>query len=285
MESLTLSAPAKINFSLDITGRRADGYHTLRSVFQTISLCDTLILEKTPQDREMTLLCDDPDVPCDERNLVWKAAAALLGDSPRGLQITLRKRIPSRAGLGGGSSDCAAALRGIRALLGLSVSDTRLSEIAASLGADVPFFLLGSTALAEGVGEKLTPLSGAKERCFVLAKGSEGISTPLAYKALDALKQSPPPHTDAVLGHLGDESDAAFFSVCGNDFDAVANLPEIVLIRAIMRDYGLYPVLSGSGAAVFGGGGSREVLRACATRLRQEGIPFATVCSTASSDQ
>ncbi|MBQ8921158.1 MAG: 4-(cytidine 5'-diphospho)-2-C-methyl-D-erythritol kinase, partial [Oscillospiraceae bacterium] len=116
-DQIIMHAPAKINLSLDITGKRADGYHTLRSVFQTVSIYDTLTIRRTSPEQPLSLTCDTPGVPCDARNLVWKAAQRLLGEHPCGIAMHLEKRIPSQAGLGGGSSDCAAALRGIRELL------------------------------------------------------------------------------------------------------------------------------------------------------------------------
>ena len=276
-EQLILHTPAKINLSLDITGRRPDGYHTLRSVFQTIGIYDTLTLTKTTPKMPMTLTCNDPSVPCDARNLVWKAAACLLGDAPCGLSVHLEKRIPSQAGLGGGSSDCAAALHGIRELFALPVSDGELHSAAAKLGADVPFFLLGGTVLCEGIGEILTPLAPLPPHWLVIAKGSEGVSTPEGYRRLDRLAVQPAPATDAVLQAL--EADAeTLFAACGNAFDAVTDLPEVQRIREIMREHGVHPVLSGSGAAVFGGCRSEEHAAALADALRKADFPFVQSC-------
>jgi len=151
--TLVLQVPAKINLSLDITGRRADGYHTLSSVFQTVSVYDTLTLTKTGAETPFSLTCNVDGIPCDERNLVAKAAVALLGESPCGVSIHLEKQIPSQAGMGGGSADCAAALLGIRKLLALPVTDEMLHAMAVKLGADVPFFLVGGTVLAQGIGD------------------------------------------------------------------------------------------------------------------------------------
>lgn len=278
-DTLTLKAPAKINLSLDITGKLPNGYHTMRSVFQTVGICDTLTFEKTAPDEPMTLLCTEADVPCDARNLVWKAAVKLLGENPRGLRIRLEKQIPSQAGMGGGSSDCAAALRGIRALFELPVSDAELHKIAASLGADCAFFLYGGTCYAEGIGEQLTPLPPIPRYPLLIAKGAAGISTPEAYRRLDALPQTPPMNTDDVLQNLRKGAES-LFAVCGNHFDAVTDLPEVAQIRSIMRAHGMHPVLSGSGAAVFAGCAARARAEQCAASLRAAGLPFVAVTET-----
>lgn len=276
---LMIQTPAKVNLSLDITGRRADGYHTLRSVFQTISLYDTLIITRTDKNTPFSLTCDTEGIPCGASNLVTKAAIALLGTHPCGVKIHLQKKIPSQAGMGGGSSDCAAALLGIRRILGLAVSHAALHDIAASLGADVPFFLLGGTVLAEGIGDQLTPLATTPERILVVAKGTEGISTPDAYRQIDALQQPLPTYTDAVMHHLYDNA-AALFETCGNAFDAVAKNEEIYTIRQIMRKYGANPVLSGSGAAVFCGMTDMASAQSCVAALQNAGLPLACIAHT-----
>ena len=276
-QSITMEIPAKINLSLDITGKRADGYHTLRSVFQTVGIFDRMTITRT--DTPFTLRCSDAAIPCDERNLVWKAAEKLLGDRLTGLTVELEKHIPSQAGMGGGSADCAAALLGIAELLALPVSDAELHGIAAGLGADVPFFLEGGTVLCEGIGDVLTVLPDMPERVLVIAKGSEGISTPAAYRMIDGLAAPPAPCTDGVLAHLQDDADT-FFAACGNIFDAVTDLPEIETIRRVMRTHEIRPVLSGSGAAVFGGCRDTAQAERCAAALREAELPFVTVSQT-----
>ncbi len=280
MNALKLRIPAKINLSLDITGKRSDGYHTLRSVFQTVGIFDTLTLTKTDENTPLSLTCDTEGIPCDARNLVWKAAQKLLGDDPCGIAMHLEKHIPSQAGMGGGSADCAAALFGIRKLCGLNVTDAEMLQIAASLGADVPFFLRGGTVLCEGIGEIMTPLAPMPARLLVMAKGEEGVSTPAGYRALDALDTPPAPHTDAVLAHLQDADADTFFAACGNDFDAVTGLAEVQTIRRIMRENGVIPILSGSGAAVFGGCSTPEQAEHLAEELHAAGLSFTEICRT-----
>ena len=280
-DTLILKVPAKVNLSLDITGKRADGYHTLRSIFQTVSVYDMLTIRKVGADTPFSLSCNVEGIPCDARNLVTKAAMALLGDAPCGIAMHLEKQIPSQAGMGGGSADCAAALLGLRALLSLPVSDAQLHTIAAKLGADVPFFLMGGTVLAEGIGERLTPLAAPPARILVLAKGNEGVSTPQAYGRIDHLAAPPKPSTDAVLQQLYQEP-TDLFPVCANAFDAVTDLEEIRQIRTIMLQHHANPVLSGSGAAVFCGFASQTEAHACAEALRNAKLPFVTVCQTVS---
>lgn len=278
-ESLIIRTPAKINLSLDITGRLPNGYHTMRSVFQTVGIYDTLTLTRTAPGEPLTLTCNVPDIPCDAHNLVWKAAEKLLGEHPCGLQIHLEKQIPSQAGMGGGSSDCAAALKGIRSLFDLPVTDDALHEIAASLGADCAFFLYGGTCYAEGIGDLLKPLSPLPRYPLVIAKGSSGISTPEAYRRLDAYRAPLPQDTDHVIGALDKGADT-LFSVCGNHFDAITDLTEVLRIRQVMKQYGLNPVLSGSGAAVFAGCSDRKRCEECAEALTDEGLDFVTVTET-----
>lgn len=277
--NIILKIPAKINLSLDITGRRPDGYHTLRSVFQTVGVFDTLTVTETAPGEPMTLTCTDSAVPCDARNLVWKAAVRLLGDAPCGFSMQLEKHIPSQAGMGGGSADCAAALIALREMFSPETDDAALLQTAAGLGADVPFFLHGGTVLAEGIGEVLTPLEPLKPCQLVIAKGSSGISTPEAYRRIDTLGTSLPDTTDAVLDALHGDAEA-LFAVCGNHFDAVTDLPEVCTIREIMRAHGIRPVLSGSGAAVFGGCTDREQADRCTEALRKAGLPFAETVLT-----
>ena len=280
-ESFCLKTPAKVNLSLDITGRRPYGYHTMRSVFQTVGIYDTLTFTRTADDQPLVLTANVPWVPCDRQNLVWKAAEKLLGAEPRGVRIHLEKEIPAQAGMGGGSSDCAAALKGLRALFDLPVSDEELHEIAASLGADCAFFLYGGTCYADGIGDRLTKLDPLPAYPLVIAKGHAGISTPEAYRLLDGLPKMPPDDTDHVLNNLKSDADT-LFSVCGNHFDAITELPEVETIRHIMRLHGLHPVLSGSGSAVFAGCAEQTRAAQCAAALRDAGLPFVTVTETVS---
>lgn len=193
--TLTLNAYAKINLTLDVFSKRADGYHDIASVMQTISLHDTLHFTRREQPG-IGFTCDAPDapdVPTDATNLVVRAALLVMEKAREsghilegGTEIHLIKRIPSQAGLGGGSSDAATALRGVQTLFGLTDTELPLKPLAAQLGSDVPFFLMGGTATARGRGENLTSLPDAPNFALVVVKPEESVSTAWAYNALDA---------------------------------------------------------------------------------------------------
>nr|MBA3846538.1 4-(cytidine 5'-diphospho)-2-C-methyl-D-erythritol kinase [Planctomycetota bacterium] len=157
----TISAPAKVNLHLEVLGRRGDGFHALETIFQTLELADEVSVELVPGPDGIVLTCDDPTLPTDARNLAWRAAEAFRARRPVAgrCDVHLRKRIPAGAGMGGGSSDAAAVLRALSALVSAPPSSDELAAIAAELGSDVPFFLTGGTAHALGRGEIITPLA------------------------------------------------------------------------------------------------------------------------------
>jgi len=183
--TLTLSAFAKVNLGLRVLGKRADGYHELDTIFQTVSLHDTIKIAPT-DDSEILFSCDDRSLPADEDNLVVRAARSLQerSVSNRGARIRLEKRIPTQAGLGGGSADAAVTLLGLTSLWKLQLAKDVLIEIAAQLGADVPFFLFGGTARGTGIGDRVESLPDAPERFLLIIKPGANISTADAYQAL-----------------------------------------------------------------------------------------------------
>ena len=254
MKSMTLQAAAKINLSLDVTGKRPDGYHTLESIFQSVDIYDTITL--TVEDGEgIALSCDAPAVPCDEHNLAWKAAQALLDAAQLRAKVTidLHKEIPSGAGMGGGSSDAAGVLWGLNELLGCGFSNEKLREIGVTLGADVPFLLLGGTAYAEGVGEVLTPLPAVPALRLIIVKGTESVSTPAAYKAIDTLESPAHPDTAAMLRAIRENDPALLKRSCGNLFEQAIDCADVTRAKTRLLGCGAeYAVMTGSGAAVFG---------------------------------
>ena len=290
-ERLTLPAFAKINLGLRVRGRRPDGYHEIETVFQTVTLHDKLTFEASRDDERLELACSDTEIPTDEGNLIVRAALALREryGVTRGARVTLEKRIPAGGGLGGGSSDAAVALVALACLWEIETSKAELAEIGARLGADVPFFLTGGTALGTGTGAEITPLEDAPEMHLVVVTPGVRVSTAEAYEALGA----PALTKDEGVVNLSVSRAGAGFSgslreVAANDFEAVvARLePETGRAREALLGAGARrAMLSGSGSSVFGvfdskgeAGRAREVLRAaggwrvfaCATLARAE---------------
>ncbi|MGE3511331.1 MAG: 4-(cytidine 5'-diphospho)-2-C-methyl-D-erythritol kinase [Vicinamibacterales bacterium] len=253
---------AKINLTLRVLGRRPDGYHELRTVFQTLTLHDLLLFEATTG--TLRIRCDHSECPTDRRNLVWKAAELLwrVGGRrgvPRGLQVTIRKCIPMQAGLGGGSSDAAAALRALAPLWAPRLGADDLSRLAASLGADVPFFLLGGTALGLERGDRLFPLLPFTRSWVVLAQPDCRVSTADAYRWLDA----EPVRRRRTSGGLYGEG--------RNDLEGpvAARYPAITRVVRALKDAGACgAAMSGSGSVCFGLFPSRRAAVDAARALR-----------------
>lgn len=283
MNAVTRKAPAKINLGLDIVGRRADGYHLLETVFQTVSVYDCLTVSHRTQ-AGISLTCSVKNVPCDATNLVWKAAEAFCraAEITPQFHIDLEKHIPSQAGMGGGSTDAAAVLQALQELTGVTLPQEQLLQIAVKLGADVPFFLYGGTAYAAGIGEALEQLPACALPYLVIAKGNEGVSTPAAYRAVDALvcPKHPPVQKlrEALIAGAGVQEIAP---LCGNLFESAVALPEVTAIRQQMLASGaLCSVMTGSGAAVFGIFDGQEQAELACAALRNV-VPFAVCCHAA----
>ncbi|HEY2906423.1 MAG TPA: 4-(cytidine 5'-diphospho)-2-C-methyl-D-erythritol kinase [Vicinamibacterales bacterium] len=238
---MRVRALAKINLSLHVLGATADGFHELRTVFQSIALHDTLTFR--PASGPFRIVCSDPSCPVDETNLVWRAAAlvwraANRRGAPRDLIVRLTKRVPMQAGLGGGSSDAAATLRACAALWDAKLTTRRLAQLASTLGADVPYFLQGGTALGTGKGDVLLPLDDAEASWATLVLPAFGVSTKDAYSWWDADGRG-----------AGAQSDVR------NDLQApvAARHPEIGQILTRLAKVGaLEAMMSGSGSAVYG---------------------------------
>jgi 4-diphosphocytidyl-2-C-methyl-D-erythritol kinase len=192
MPAVTFAAPAKVNLSLEILGRRGDGFHELETVFQTLELHDRIEVAIEKPGRGISLACSDPELPLDQGNLAWRAAAAVCEQCPDlgAVRIALDKRVPAGAGLGGGSSDAATVLRAL-ARLEPRVARLDLSAIAARLGSDVPFFLIGGTAHALGRGEALTPLPDAPSQAVTVLMPAAHLPTPAVYAELSDAERAP----------------------------------------------------------------------------------------------
>ncbi|HEX8155519.1 MAG TPA: 4-(cytidine 5'-diphospho)-2-C-methyl-D-erythritol kinase, partial [Thermoanaerobaculia bacterium] len=230
-------AHAKINWSLRITGKRADGFHDLETVFQEISLHDTLTFRESDH---LTLTCDDPTIPVDEMNLVIRAARALATPP---VAIHLEKRIPAGGGLGGGSSDAAATLLALDRMFALNTPRERLHELALSLGSDVPFFLVGGTAYATGRGEVLTPVAPLRDIPLLLVLPDERVLTKDAFATIRRFSEP--------LGAAAYTDFAAFT----NDFEepVFAMHPRLRELRDRLRDAGaMWAAMTGSGSTIVG---------------------------------
>jgi len=179
--TLTLPSFAKINWTLEILGKRPDGYHELRTLLQTVSLSDELVFR--PAEQGIEIICDHPDVPCDETNLVFRAARLLsdFAGVAKGVGVTIRKRIPAAAGLGGGSSNAAVTLIALQKLWGIELPPGDLFTLAAKLGADVPFFLMGGTCLGVGRGDEVYPLADINAGCLLLVNAGIPVPTREVY--------------------------------------------------------------------------------------------------------
>ena len=256
MRSVSLPAFAKINLDLRILGTRADGFHDLKTVFQSLMLFDNVTV--TARRGPLALTCDEPDIPTDQRNLVWKAASLLhrigtgKSSAPRDIAIDLRKRIPSEAGLGGGSADAAMTLLALNVLWKLDLDLPTLSRIAARLGADVPYFLVGGTALGLGRGDDIYPLADLPPVHVVILRPGFGVSTADAYGWFDEEQRRPlkEPHPRRVPAGW-----PAWSATLRNDLEGavVRHHPAIGRIRQSLLDAGAtFAAMSGSGSAVFG---------------------------------
>lgn len=270
--SLAVRSFAKINLGLKLLGRRADGFHELRTVFQTIDLHDRLTF--TPRrDRRLVLTCTDPRVPLNSKNLVVRAARALLAAAKlrTGLNIALEKRIPLGAGLGGGSSNAAATLLALNRLFGLKLPLCQLLELARGLGADVPFFLIGGRVLGIGRGDELFPLPDTKPRALLLAAPAFSISTAEAYrKASLRLTKKQPANNMARFG-LGVFEKERAFELFENEFEDVLfpEYPELRrLKRALLAAGAQHAQMTGSGSTVFGVFASLPEARRAGRKLR-----------------
>ena len=255
---LIKKTPAKINLTLDVTGKLENGYHTLSMIMQSIDVCDELSFEKTADETILFSMNKDlPDKIPAEKNLVYKAAK-LMKDTFKidgGFKIHLTKNIPAAAGLAGGSSDCAATLIGINELCGLGLDIEKLCEIGVKLGADVPFCIRKGTMLAEGIGEILTPLAPLTGIPVLLIKPNISISTPYVYKHLKLNELDYHPDNKAVISYIKDNNIKKIAASLSNVLETVT-IPENPInaeIKHYLTENGaIGSLMSGSGPTTFG---------------------------------
>lgn len=252
---MLLKAYAKINISLDIIGKREDGYHLLKMIMQAIDLYDVMNINRI--DNGIKLSCDKQYVPTDEKNIAYKAAKLFMDtyNIKSGISIEINKNIPVAAGLAGGSTDGAAVLRAMRDIFSIDVTDEELMELGLKLGADVPYCILGGTALCEGIGEKITPLKSFKDKILILVKPNFGVSTKEVYKNFDIERVFKHPDMNSLIRAM-ERDDLEFIS------NNMKNLLENVTLRkysmlknikdSMLRYGALGSMMSGSGPSIFG---------------------------------
>ena len=272
--NVTVEAPAKINLTLDVVGRRDDGYHLVETVMQAVDLCDRVTVRRTDKPGAVSLLCDDARVPDGPDNTAVRAAAAFFaacGLPNPGVEIGLRKRIPLQAGLAGGSADAAGTLVALDRLMDTRMTAAELCAVAETVGADVPFCVLGAAAYAEGIGTILTPLPSLPDCAVVIAKPLDGGSTAEAYRLVDRAALTRRPHTGAAVDAVCAGDLAAVAHGLCNVFEEALALPEVAAIGQVMREHGTLGCrMTGSGSAVFGLFDNEEAARRCAAALRRD---------------
>lgn len=254
---MKIHAPAKINLVLDVVSKRSDGYHNVKMIMQTLELGDTVTIEASPADETcITITSDSGFVPCNESNIAYKAAVAILNSADKKCRVNIHieKNIPVAAGLAGGSTDGAAVLSGLNDILNLGYSCEKLMELGSGFGADVPFCIMQGTALAEGTGTELKQIAPYGEHVVLLVKPNIGVSTPWVYKnlKLDTVEH---PDVDKYMECIANAEFEKSFGYMGNVLESVtvAEYPIIDKIKKQMTQQGAsVAMMSGSGPTVFG---------------------------------
>lgn len=269
MDKITLRAYGKLNLSLDITGKRPDGYHLMDMVMQSVDLCDRVTLERSDR-------LDAALFPYGKKDTAYRAAQTFFAETgiPGGVRIQTEKHIPSEAGMGGGSADAAAVLKGLDLLFETGMGE-RLAEIGVGIGADVPFCLKGGTARVGGIGEEIQPLPFFGTGYYLVIKPPFGISTPAAFGAFDRLTDFRRPDTMGLIAAIKRRETEKFQTLSANVLEAAAARPEIGTIAEALRSAGSpFAQMSGSGSAVFGFFPTREAASAAKEAVAAYGELF-----------
>ena len=256
MDNINLKARAKINISLDVLEKREDGYHDLSMIMQSVNLCDDIFIKKTKEDG-ITLKTNISWLPTDGRNLIYRAASEMVSryDIKSGLYISLKKVIPVCAGMAGGSTDCAATLIGIRNLFHLDIPMDELMALGKELGADVPFCIMRGTALAEGIGEKLTRVAPFPKCSILIVKPPVNVSTANVFKSFVPEKVTARPDNEKLMYYI---KNGELKNICENMCNVLESVtieqyPVLADIKSFMLEKGaLGSLMSGSGPTVFG---------------------------------
>lgn len=256
MTTLYEGAYAKLNLTLDVLGKREDGYHDIKSIMQTVSIRDDVEID-VGTGKPWTLTCTMEGIPTDNTNLAWKAAEVFyehIGKDPDGLEIRITKRIPTEAGMGGGSADAAAVLRALNRHHGSPLSVGALAELGSFVGSDVPFCVIGGTALVEGCGERIRKLADIPDCFFVVCKPDFSVSTPELYKKIDSEVIGKHPDHGAMEAAILTGDLGKIVENIHNVFDPLVTKDhlEINYIKSIFNSYGAVGYqMTGSGSAVF----------------------------------
>jgi 4-diphosphocytidyl-2-C-methyl-D-erythritol kinase len=256
MDQITLRANAKLNLSLDITGRRADGYHLMDMIMQSVDLYDTVTLRRSGE-ISVSLQMENgaASLPPDEHNTAYKAAQLYFQQTGirSGVSIALTKRIPQQAGMAGGSADAAAVLIGLDRMFETGLSTRQLLEIGVQVGADVPFCLIGGTARVSGIGEIVRPETPFTAGQYLIVKPPFGISTPESFHRFDSMADCRRPDNDALLAAMAGQDLGKMAQVSANVLEIAAASPEIERIKQrLYRSGADFALMTGSGSAVFG---------------------------------
>lgn len=271
MKQIIVKAPAKINISLDIVGLRDDNYHLMKMIMQTIDLYDIIHIKEN-EENQIKLLSNKNTIPLDKTNIAYKVADAFYNYTnikKSGVIIEIEKNIPFGAGLGGGSADGAGVLVGLNNLYKTNLANEELILIGQKVGADIPFCLIGGTALVEGIGEKITKIKDMPECYIVIVKPTESINTKLAFMIYDNMKNIMHPNTDAVLEGFKKQDIKEISNNMVNVFEQTITLESIEQIKTIMKkNDALNAIMTGSGSAVFGLFIDKENANKCLKRIK-----------------
>ncbi|MFV0361757.1 MAG: 4-(cytidine 5'-diphospho)-2-C-methyl-D-erythritol kinase [Suipraeoptans sp.] len=256
MERIKLKSYGKINLSLDVLGRRENGYHDLVMIMQSVGLYDEVIIERT-KESGITIICDTKGVPQDGRNIAYKAADLLIKEFQldTGICITLNKKIPAAAGMAGGSSNAAAVIKGMNELFELQLTLDDMKAFGVKLGADVPYCLQGGTCLAEGIGEILTVLPNMPDCFIAISNPPYEVSTAEVFNAIDNKKEYKHPDTESIIEGIKEQDISKIARNMGNVLESVTSVmhPDINRIKEIMNMCGAHgSMMTGSGPTVFG---------------------------------
>ncbi len=274
MERLELNAYAKVNLGLDVLRRREDGYHELRMIMQTVDLYDTLTLEKT-EDEGISMTCNVEGLPCDESNLVYQSAKLMFDEYglSGGMRMHLEKRIPMAAGMAGGSTDAAAVFNGINELYHLGIAKEKLCKLGVKVGADVPYCIVGGTALSEGIGEVLTRLPNVPDCVVLIAKPDFDVSTKYVFENLHANSLTYHPDIDGMAEAIRNGDLPGMIKLMDNVLETVTEkkYTEITAIKNVMNGHGaMRAMMSGSGPTVFGLYENKKDAEAAAEAIREQ---------------